>query len=104
MSNRFIALILLALAAGCGGSDDLTAPGSHGSTPPPDPVPAEPQPPPPAEPPAPDPLIAGRAVFAVDLVNRLLLFGTESPETLARQVTIGGLGAGHRIVSIDFRG
>jgi hypothetical protein len=43
-------------------------------------------------------------VFAVDLENRLMLFGSGSPETLARVVTIGGLVAGHRIVSIDFRG
>jgi hypothetical protein len=45
----------------------------------------------------------GRAVFAVDLDNRLLLFGTGSPDTLGRLTTITGVTAGHRIVSIDFR-
>ncbi len=33
-----------------------------------------------------------------------MLFGTGSPDTLARLITITGLGTGHRIVSIDFRG
>jgi hypothetical protein len=36
--------------------------------------------------------------------NRLMLFGTGSPDRLARLVPITGLGAGHRIVSVDFRG
>ncbi len=103
MSNRLIALILAALAAGCGGGGgDLTAPGGSGPTPPPgssNPSPADPGP----SDPGPSPL-EGRAVFAVDLENRLMLFGTESPETPARRVTISGLGAGHRIISIDFRG
>ncbi|MGH7629241.1 MAG: DUF4394 domain-containing protein [Gemmatimonadales bacterium] len=97
MSNRLIALMLAALAAGCGGSSaDLIGPG--------DPAPGDPQPPAPAEPPAQDPVLEGRPIFAVDLENRLMLFGTGSPDTLARRITITGLGTGHRIVSIDFRG
>jgi hypothetical protein len=88
MSNRIVALILAALAAGCGESGHLAGPsdGPSGDGP------ATPLP------------LAGRAVFAVDLDNRLLLFGSESPDTLARLVAVSGLGAGHRIVSIDFRG
>jgi hypothetical protein len=123
MSNRLIALILAALAAGCGGGGDLTAPGASGPDPlpgpsspgapapgpidpgtPSPPNPGGPQPPPPSEPPAPTPVLEGRGVFAVDLENRLMLFGTGSPEHLSRLVPITGLGAGHRVVSVDFRG
>jgi hypothetical protein len=42
-------------------------------------------------------------VYAVDLDNRLLLFGTESPGTINRLMPITGLPALHRIVGIDFR-
>ena len=122
MSNRLIALILAALAAGCGGGGDVTAPGDPSPTPgpgstnpgspipgpsnpgPSNPAPGDPQPPTQTEPPAPDPILEGRAVFAVDLDNRLMLFGTGSADMLERLVPISGLGAGHRIVAIDFRG
>jgi hypothetical protein len=81
--NRLTALIL-ASAAGCGGGGDPTAP--------------------PGTPSPAGGAVEGRAVYGVDLDNRLILFGTKSPDTLARQVPISGLGAGHRIVSIDFAG
>jgi hypothetical protein len=73
------------LAAGCG-SGDLTDPGPG----------PEPQP-------SAGPYFVGRAVFAVDLDNRLLLFGTGSPDTLGRLAPITGVPAGHRIASVDFR-
>jgi hypothetical protein len=103
MSSRLIALILAAFAAGCRGgdftspADPLPAPGPGG---------ADPGSPPPPDPgtPAPSPDISGRPVFAVDLANRLVLFGSESPDIVARILPITGLGTGHRIVSVDFRG
>ena len=119
MSKRIVLPILLASAVACGGGGDPTSPAdppapipgpgpsdpgyptSDPGTPTP-PSPGDPQPPTPSEPPAPD--VVGRGVYAVDLDNRLMLFGTESPEALARLIPITGLGAGHRIVSIDFRG
>jgi hypothetical protein len=116
MSSRLIVLILAAFAAGCGGSD-FTSPADPvpapdpggvdpGLPPPSDPgipaPPGDPLPPTPGQPPMPN--ISGRPVFAVDLDNRLMLFGTESPDIVARVVPITGLGGGHRIVSVDFRG
>jgi hypothetical protein len=53
-------------------------------------------PPPPSQP-------EGTPVYAVDLANRLLLFGTESPGTINRMVPITGLPVLKRIVGIDFR-
>ena len=73
------------LAAGCGGGD-LTAPAPG----------TQPQQ-------SAGPYFVGRAVFAVDLDNRLLLFGTGSPDTLGRLAPITGVAAGHRIASVDFR-
>lgn len=49
------------------------------------------------------PDLEGRAVYAVTADNRLLLFGSEDPGTLAREAAITGLGVGERIVAIDFR-
>jgi hypothetical protein len=49
------------------------------------------------------PDLEGRAVYAVTADNRLLLFGSENPGTLAREAAITGLGVGERIVAIDFR-
>jgi hypothetical protein len=60
--------------------------------------PTEPEPPPP-----PPPDLKGSPVYAVDLDNRLLLFGTESPGTINRLMPITGLPPLHRIVGIDFR-
>lgn len=116
MPKRLFALILAAFAASCGGgdvtspADPLPAPAPGGSDPgtpqPSDPgtpaPPGDPQPPTPGQPPPPD--LSGRAVFAVDLDNRLMLFGSESPGVLARLVPITGIGGGGRIVSLDFRG
>jgi hypothetical protein len=42
-------------------------------------------------------------VYAVDLANRLLLFGTQSPDVINRKVSITGLPELKRIVGIDFR-
>jgi hypothetical protein len=62
-----------------------------------DPAPTEPEPQPPP------PELKGSPVYAVDLDNRLLLFGTESPGTISRLMPITGLPVLHRIVGIDFR-
>jgi len=48
-------------------------------------------------------VLNGRAVYAVTFDNRLLLFGSGAPGTLARTTPISGLPAGERIVAVDFR-
>lgn len=55
--------------------------------------------------PEPEPTLelVGDSVFAIDLANRFLIFGTESPGTINRLLPIQGLPAGHRIVGADFR-
>ena len=87
------ALALLTLAAACGGDGN-----GGGLTEPP------PSEPPPSEPPPQQGLAPkGQAIYAVDLANQLVLFGTESPGTLSRKVPITGLPILKRIVGIDFR-
>ena len=87
--------LLLAAVLSCGGGNDNPGPTEP---PPEEPPPEEPpsNPPPPSE-------LKGSPVYAVDLANRLLLFGTESPETINRITPITGLPALKRIVGIDFR-
>src|SRR6476660_7794114 len=84
-------LMILTLAMACGG--DSGAPLDPNN--PPD------QPPAGNPAPGPDPL--GKAIYAVDLSNRLMLFGTSSLGTLSRIMPITGLPFGKRIVGIDFR-
>jgi hypothetical protein len=80
--------LIIGAAVACGGGDTgLTNPNPPGGNPPP---------PPPPE-------LKGSPVYAVDLDNRLLLFGSESPETINRMVPITGLPPLKRIVGIDFR-
>ena len=79
------------------------AAGGNDNPGPTEPPPEEPPPEqPPSNPPPPSEL-KGSPVYAVDLANRLLLFGTESPETINRIMPITGLPALKRIVGIDFR-
>ena len=54
-------------------------------------------------PPSQGPAPLGKAIYAVDLSNRLMLFGTGSLGTLSRIMGITGLPVGKRIVGIDFR-
>jgi DNA-binding beta-propeller fold protein YncE len=85
------ALALLTLAAqGCGGDGGgpIEPPTSE---------------PPTSEPPQQLPAPKGQAIYAVDLHNQLVLFGTESPGALSRKVPITGLPILKRIVGIDFR-
>jgi hypothetical protein len=87
------ALALLILApAGCGGD------GNGGGL-----VEPPPSEPPPSEPPPQGLAPKGQAIYAVDLSNQLMLFGTGSPGTLSRKVPITGLPILKRIVGIDFR-
>lgn len=68
--------------------------------------PTDPSPSPDPDPdptPTPTPTVEGRPVYAVDLSNRLLVFGTESAETVASSRVITGLPTLNRIVEIDFR-
>jgi len=48
-------------------------------------------------------MLNGRAVYAVTFDNRLLLFGSRAPGTLAQTAPISGVPAGERIVAVDFR-
>jgi hypothetical protein len=79
--------LLLGATIACGKGED-------GPTGPPEQPPQNP--PPTSE-------LKGTPVYAVDLANRLLLFGTESPGTISRMVSITGLPVLKRIVGIDFR-
>jgi len=89
LRHRFAAstLVLFAWAMACGGD------GGGLSTPT--------EPPPGSPSPGPAPL--GKAIYAVDLSNRLMLFGTGSLGTLSRIMGITGLPVGKRIVGNDFR-
>jgi hypothetical protein len=94
---RGLALAAVALVAACGGdSGGPSAP----STPDPDPIPS------PTPEPEPGPIsgLEGRAIFGLTCANQLVLFGSENPETLAREVQITGMSAGAVMVGIDFRG
>jgi hypothetical protein len=53
--------------------------------------------------PEPQPQIQGRAIFGLDCSNRLVLFGSGNPGTLARQVAITGMPQGAAMLGIDFR-
>ncbi|MGH7517302.1 MAG: DUF4394 domain-containing protein [Gemmatimonadales bacterium] len=87
------ALLLAALAlAACGEGGGLT----DQTPPPPDDPPDDG-----GEPPAPN--VEGYTIYAVTLDNRLLLFGSENPGTIARTVNISGLPFLNRIVGLDFR-
>jgi hypothetical protein len=97
---RAVALALLTLTAifagaGCGGD------GGSGLTDPPpsDPGPSDPGPDDP--PPAPAPV--GHVVYAVDLENNFLVFGTESFDVLSLQRRIRGLPILKRIIGIVIR-
>ncbi len=50
----------------------------------------------------PNPLV-GRRIYAVDVANNLVLFGSGSPNTISRRTAVSGLQAGEQIVGIDFR-
>ncbi len=86
----------LALAA-CGGGDG----GGDVTGPPPSDDPDGNSPPPgqPADGPAP----VGAVIYALDNGNNLLMFGTESGETISRKVRISGLPILKRMIGIDFR-
>lgn len=81
-STAILAAVLLMMACG-----------SDGGPTEPDPTPT----------PTPTPTVEGRPIYAVDLSNKLLIFGTESAETIAQTTVISGLPPLNRIVEIDFR-
>jgi hypothetical protein len=81
------AVLLAALLLACGGGGGIT---------PPDDPPDDGDDPPVAD-------VQGYAIYAVTLNNRLILFGSENPGTIARSVPISGLPFFNRIVGIDFR-
>lgn len=87
---RATMLTLAALLAACSGESG--GPTEPGPAPAPNPQPS------------PGPSIQGRAIFGLTCANQLVLFGSGSPGTLARQVPITGLPSGHAMLGIDFRG
>jgi hypothetical protein len=84
-------LALAACGGGDGGSGDVTGP-------PPSDDPGNP-PPPAQDGPAP----VGAVIYALDNGNNLLMFGTESGETISRKVGITGVPILKRMIGIDFR-
>lgn len=92
-----IALILATLAAAACGGDD----GGSPTMPMPEEPPTQPPTQPPTKPTTGD--LKGMAVYAVDLANRLLVFGTESTDQVNHMVGVTGLPLLARIVGIDFR-
>jgi uncharacterized protein DUF4394 len=88
------ATIALAACGGGNGGGDVTGP-------PPSDDPGGNNPPPgqPADGPAP----VGDVIYALDNGNNLLMFGTESGETISRKVGITGLPILKRMIGIDFR-
>jgi hypothetical protein len=91
----FLVLAATLAGAGCGkdGGSGLTDPG------PSDPGPSDPGPDDP--PPAPAPV--GRVIYAVDLANNFLVFGSESFDVLSAQMRITGLPILKRIIGIVIR-
>ena len=91
-----LALALTIALAACGGGH-----GGDVTGPPPADDPGDNNPPPgqPADGPAP----VGAVIYALDNGNNLLMFGTESGETISRKVGITGLPILKRMIGIDFR-
>jgi hypothetical protein len=84
-------LALAACGGGDGGSGDVTGP-------PPSDDPGNPPPPAHDGPPP-----VGAVIYALDNGNNLLMFGTESGETISRKVGITGVPILKRMIGIDFR-
>jgi len=91
---RGFTLAAAVAASACGGNDN-----GGGLTDPPD-IPSDPSDP---GDPTPAPAPVGRAIYAVDLANNLLVFGTGSPGVVSRLRRISGVPILKRIVGIDFR-
>jgi hypothetical protein len=91
----FLVLAATIVGAGCGKGGD------SGLT---DPLPSDPGPsdPGPGDP-SPGPTPLGRVVYAVDLANNFLVFGTESFEVLSTKVRISGVPILKRIIGIAIR-
>ena len=86
-------LALAACGGGDGGSGDVTGP------PPGD----DPGNDPPTSGPADGPAPVGDVIYALDNGNNLLMFGSQSGESISRQVGITGLPILKRMIGIDFR-
>lgn len=84
-------LTLAACGGGDGGSGDVTGP-PPGDDPGDQPPPGQDGPPP-----------VGAVIYALDNGNNLLMFGTESGQTISRQVGITGVPILKRMIGIDFR-
>lgn len=94
-SSVAITASLLSVLATAACDDGITLPSDES------PTPGETPPPPPPPPPA--AAILGDTVYAVDLQNRLLVFGTESFDVISRSARIRGVSVFSRLVGIDFR-
>ena len=102
-----LALITLGALAGSacgGGSDTPTDPSGPGAIDPgpTDPGPTDPGPTDPGVPPI-GPLPVGNVLYAVDLSNNFLVFGSGSVSTLTQKIRITGLPILKRIVGITIR-
>lgn len=92
---RGLTLAVVALVAACGG--DSGGP-SEPNVPTVPTVPNQPQEPGPVS------GLEGKAIFGLTCANELVLFGSENPDVLQRQVTITGMPAGAVMLGIEFKG
>ena len=95
---RGLSLAAVALVAACGGDSGGPSAPSEPSAPAPQPQP-QPQPQP-----GPVSGLQGHAIFGLTCANSLVLFGSENPDQIQRDVAITGLPAGSAMLAIDFRG
>ena len=89
-------MLAVALAGAACGKDG----GGGGLT---DPGPIDPGPTEPGPEPEPAPVPVGNVVYAVDLQNNLLVFGTESFDVLSGQARITGLPILNRVIGLVYR-
>lgn len=88
---RLIPIAAMAVAAACGSSGSVIGP-----------LPDPDDPSDPGPNPSPGPVPAGYAIFAVDLSNQLIVFGSADPTVITRKKKISGMPILNRIVGIDF--
>lgn len=98
---RGLTLAAVALVAACGGDSG----GPSGPSAPSEPSTPAPQPAPQPQPqPGPVSGLQGHAIFGLTCSNALVLFGSENPDQIQREVAITGMSAGSVMLAIDFRG
>ncbi len=101
---RGLTLAAVALVAACGGDSGGPSGPSEPTVPTVPTVPTQPSEPTDPQEPGPVSGLEGRAIFGLTCANELVLFGSENPDQLQRQVTITGMPAGAVMLGIEFKG